>query len=375
LAATNTDNQFSISGLKRRKHLDGIRIFLFTAVYFCHFGLLEGNYAFRRIAEALSYALPVFFVMSGYLITMLIMADKRPGRLAVLKNFYLQRSLRIFPAYYVTLLVLVLLGWLTYPWYAAFYLYNLKLFFISLPPLSEADIGYMMNWQRENLHLWSLSVEEQFYIFFPVLFLFTREKFRLWMFAMLIGLAFLARTWFILAFDGELFPPTYGHLVFVTLEYFAWGGLFAYLEYKGFLKRLNASKYIYLAVILALGLIGWESYRSLLGPFGQAHPSHWQTFIAPVLGLFIWAFWKLDETHLVARPFTHPWLVFFGKTCYANYLVHIACTVFLLRIYERFPQLDWLPYYLPGYLLSVAAGTLLWFLVERPANRFRARLG
>ncbi len=368
------DKPVSISGLTRRRHLDGIRIFLFTSVYFCHFGLLQGDYLSRRIAEALSYALPVFFVMSGYLITMLILADKRTSRWRVLKSFYIQRSLRIFPAYYVTLIALALLGWLTYPWYAAFYVYNLKLFFISLPPISEADMNYMLNWQQENLHLWSLSVEEQFYIFFPVLFLFVKERFRLWLFALLIGSAFLVRTWFIFAFDDELFPPTYGHLVFVTLEYFAWGGLFAYLEQRGFLRQWNANICIFVAILLAIGLIGWESYRSLLGPFGQAHPSHWQTLIAPSLGLFIWAFWKLKENHPLARPFTHRWLVFLGKTCYANYLVHIACTIAIVNLYEQMPQLSILPYYVSGYFLSVLTGTLLWYLVERPANRYRASL-
>lgn len=370
----NGDNQLSISGLKRRRHLDGIRIFLFTAVYFCHFGLLQGDYLTKRMAEALSYALPVFFVMSGYLITMLILADNRHNRWAVLKSFYIQRSLRIFPAYYVVLLALALLGWLTYPWHATFYVYNLKLFFISLPPISEADMNYMMNWKQENLHLWSLSVEEQFYIFFPALFLFVKERLRLLLFALLIGSAIVVRTWFILAFDAEFFPPTYGHLVFVILEYFAWGGLFAYLQYRGYLTRWNANTHIYLSIFLAAGLIGWESYRSLLGPFGQAHPSHWQTLIAPILGWFIWAFWKLEEDHHLARLFTHRWLVFLGKTCYANYLVHIACTLAIVGLYEQFPQLDFLPYYLLGYLFSVATGTLLWYLVERPANRFRARL-
>lgn len=106
----------------------------------------------------------VFFVISGYLITTLLMKEREKAGRISLGNFYVRRALRIFPAAYLYLLVITALEWHT----------------IAKGPLLAGWL-YCMDFMRIRpwnlLHLWSLGVEEQFYLLWPVaLVLFWKKK-------------------------------------------------------------------------------------------------------------------------------------------------------------------------------------------------------
>ena len=102
-----------------------------------------------------------FFVISGFLITSLLIKEREQYGTISLKQFYLRRALRIFPAYYLLLAVYYLLQSLGY---------------IHLTPLNWiSDVTYTNQFFKNNppetLHLWSLSVEELFYLLWPVLYI------------------------------------------------------------------------------------------------------------------------------------------------------------------------------------------------------------
>ena len=111
-----------------------------------------------------SLGVSIFFVLSGYLITGVLLHEEEMGSLSLLR-FYGRRALRIFPAFYVFLAVLgilVSIGWLpqqdSKTWLAsAFYFRNI----------------YGSQW--DTAHLWSLSLEEQFYAAWPVAFMLTKR--------------------------------------------------------------------------------------------------------------------------------------------------------------------------------------------------------
>jgi peptidoglycan/LPS O-acetylase OafA/YrhL len=107
----------------------------------------------------------VFFVISGFLITSLLLQEEASKKTVSLKNFYIRRTLRIFPAYYFLLL---------------FY-FIIQLFgIISMSKLSwlmsityTKYFNYKLDWY--TAHAWSLSVEEHFYLFWPVIFVYAKK--------------------------------------------------------------------------------------------------------------------------------------------------------------------------------------------------------
>ena len=152
----------------RRADIEGLRAVAILAVLVFHAGVphLAGGFV----------GVDVFFVISGFLITQQLLRPLREGRRLSLKDFYARRARRILPAAGLVLLAVLALGWLI------------------LPPLRQVDLAhdalasalYVPNWwfisgqidySRAGLaispvlHYWSLGVEEQFYLVWPVLVL------------------------------------------------------------------------------------------------------------------------------------------------------------------------------------------------------------
>jgi peptidoglycan/LPS O-acetylase OafA/YrhL len=139
--------------------LDGLRAISITLVLIAHLTGTRG-YPFHTTGPfALGeLGVRVFFVISGYLITSILLAEQRKrGRISLAK-FYFRRVLRLFPAFYTYIAVVVALS------------------AMGLAALRPWDVtcalGYAMNYHRDRGwvfgHCWSLSVEEQFYFIWPV---------------------------------------------------------------------------------------------------------------------------------------------------------------------------------------------------------------
>ena len=143
--------------------LDGLRAVAVLLVLWCHIPLATAGYPeWLRTAHALvgpgGTGVELFFVLSGFLITRILIREREQQ--VPVRWFLLRRILRIFPIYYLLLLVMLVVqpgaevGW------AACYLLNLRELFGPLPngPLS---------------HLWSLCVEEHFYLLWPLVVAFS----------------------------------------------------------------------------------------------------------------------------------------------------------------------------------------------------------
>jgi peptidoglycan/LPS O-acetylase OafA/YrhL len=150
--------------MKYRADIDGLRAVAILPVVAFHAlpGLLPGGFI----------GVDVFFVISGYLITSIILSSLRSGSFTI-AGFYSRRVRRIFPALGVVLVACLAVGYrfLTSDEYrqlgqhtlgGAGFVQNLLLWY---------DVGYFDNASETKplLHLWSLAVEEQFYIFWPLL--------------------------------------------------------------------------------------------------------------------------------------------------------------------------------------------------------------
>lgn len=146
-----------------RKDIDGMRAIAVLAVVFYH--------AFPTLMPGGFIGVDVFFVLSGYLISSIIINNLNRGTFSF-AEFYARRIRRIFPALILVLLAMLLAGW--------FFLLEDE--FISLGKHIVAGSSFFSNfvlWRESGyfdasadtkplLHLWSLAIEEQFYIFWPV---------------------------------------------------------------------------------------------------------------------------------------------------------------------------------------------------------------
>lgn len=155
--------------------LDGLRGCAVLAVMVTH--LLTGNLTQlpQPVASMLGLGVAgvdVFFVLSGFLITGILFSSLEDSR--YFSNFYARRALRIFPLYYGVLLVLMCLTvplhieWDGRQWSLLLYLQNTQSFFPSL--LTFHNAAFSVD------HLWSLAVEEQFYLVWPMLIALSRTS-------------------------------------------------------------------------------------------------------------------------------------------------------------------------------------------------------
>ncbi|HET7563229.1 MAG TPA: acyltransferase, partial [Rhodanobacteraceae bacterium] len=108
----------------------------------------------------------VFFVISGFLITTLLKVEREKTGTISLKQFYLRRVLRIFPAFYVLILALLLATWLRWIDLGGRDFLFATTYTVNYYPDHPWQIG----------HLWSLSIEEQFYLLWPLALLVLRER-------------------------------------------------------------------------------------------------------------------------------------------------------------------------------------------------------
>src|SRR3954447_12671004 len=154
-------------GRKRfyRPELDLLRFFAFFLVFLTHGPRLNDSFwighQYNHIARTGVYGLSLFFFLSSYLITELLLQEKeRTGRIH-LKAFYIRRILRIWPLYFAGLLIGVALSEWNKP---QFGLSKTDLLYLVL------FVGYIRGTMKSPIgHLWSISVEELFYAIWPVL--------------------------------------------------------------------------------------------------------------------------------------------------------------------------------------------------------------
>jgi peptidoglycan/LPS O-acetylase OafA/YrhL len=151
--------------------LNGLRAIASIAVVISHITLSLGEFGLNPFIFGISndgtprglllagYGVSIFFVLSGFLITYLLQVEKEYGEISV-KKFYLRRILRIWPLYYLYLLIVIFT--------LIIYGFNINLKSLFFYVFYAANIPFILGSSIPFLaHYWSLGVEEQFYLFWP----------------------------------------------------------------------------------------------------------------------------------------------------------------------------------------------------------------
>lgn len=170
--------------MKYRREIDGLRALAVVPVILFHAGFQAFSGGFIGV--------DVFFVISGYLITSIILAEKQAGTFTIV-NFYERRARRILPALFVVLSACLPFAWL---WLLPTDMKNFSQSLVAVSAFASNILFLIRSGYFESsaellplLHTWSLAVEEQYYLFFPIFLMLTWRLGQRWLVFMLAAIA------------------------------------------------------------------------------------------------------------------------------------------------------------------------------------------
>lgn len=354
--------------------LDGLRFVAVTLVMLDHW-LGEANHL------PLGYfGVNLFFVLSGFLITRILINSKLqdetlqrgPGH--SLKTFFIRRNLRIWPVYYLTIFGLALVNFQAVRmafWWLVTYTQNIW-------------IVVHQTWLGAIDHLWSLAVEEQYYVFFPFLLLFTPRRLLLPMLAALIVLSVALR---LILFVTH--APWMAQFVLMPtcLDAFGLGGVLAWLILfrRETFDKLVQSNALLLGSFALYALNVW--LMSQLSPARNLATDVTDRLVTSIFCMF------LIGRGIVGFGQPVKWLLenrvvnYLGQVSYGLYLFHNLIfnyyhtpeTYFTLRVWQKvatlLPVLEAMPALRLAYFygLTVLVAALSWHLIEKPINGLKDR--
>lgn len=220
--------------------LNGIRAIAAMAVVISHINNRLDYYGLpkKELLDLAGYGVTMFFTLSGFLITYLLLLELQKTGTIEVKKFYMRRVLRIWPLYYVYLFIIILLnGFTEVRWPILFYLLMIPNFKNSFAGIVNTAVGNKITTFMVG-HYWSLGVEEQFYAFWPWIVKRGRHLLKI---LVLFPLAYI-----LLKVALRLFDAPYGILVFVNYTRFGClviGALGAYLYFHHKEKLMFLNKW------------------------------------------------------------------------------------------------------------------------------------
>jgi peptidoglycan/LPS O-acetylase OafA/YrhL len=331
------------------RSLDGIRALAVALVMLFHFQLFDAGWI----------GVQIFFVLSGFLITRILLHEKNQSLDFYLKRFYWRRAVRIFPLYFTYLLLV-----------------SLVFLFVSMPESTTSMLPYLWtytfnftrisaDWAHSPLftHFWSLSVEEQFYLVWPLLVFVLSEKWLKRVLLLIIAAGPLTRyllgEWLI---GSNLSDEAAGEAIYwFTLSHFdafAIGGaitLFRLPEriiYPGRLLIATLSVTLLVGGInwYLLGLGGTEQNVHNFG-YGVGEIQNYQHVWSYTLLNFCFAAFIISlitrnclSKYYPLRLFEHPVMIAIGRVSYGMYVFHWAIMAAFIKVMAPVTGKGWLSF-------------------------------
>jgi len=340
--------------------LDALRALAVLAVMVHHF-LPVDRYIPPDYITLGFLAVRLFFVLSGFLITGILLNYRSDPRGSALRRFYLRRVLRIFPIYYLTLFIALALQVRPIQQGA----------FWHLTYLSNYVAPFHPEWMGPASHFWTLAVEEQFYFVWPFILLFVPRRHLAKTIIGTIALAVLFRAFVLFVLSTSI--EAAGVFTFSTLDSLGGGALLAFFHYDEKLRSrlpglmkwflLAGAGIMILTTFLYIYNIGFRILHTLL-----------------CLGISLLFVVLIEKT---ARGFQgkaksvmeNPVAIYIGKISYGLYVYHnfmLAIVLYYLLKWTAVPD-----YRLVAVLATVStftAAIVSWHLIERPISQLKNRL-
>ena len=308
----------------------------------------------------------LFFVISGYLITSILISRPLTGR--VLFSFYVRRALRIWPIYYLGLAFVVLVNpWIPWP-------YSL----VALPYYLTYTQNVWFYWGAKPVpfnpafdHTWTLALEEQYYLVWPLFLAVVSRRFLPVLCLATAGVAYLGRSGFVLDFPYPLVMKELPDCVLLSrCDGFALGGLLAWILGTSAIPRRYAGGLLWAALGGASLYLGTGLSQEGLRFFGVPKPAKpgptilmVEVFYLGVVGLVV-----LHSGKPVLAWLRQGWLCWLGMISYGIYLYHYLIYWIVDGCawnYDRAYQQSWSV----GFwkvVITLAVATISWYAIERP---------
>ncbi len=346
--------------------LDGIRGIAILLVLGMHtqIAFLQGGFI----------GVEVFFVLSGFLITTILLKEFDTSGRIDFRNFYIRRFLRLFPA---LILMLIVLNTFTL-------LFQTSEIQTAALKGSLVTLFYLSNWVRAlNLfdlvylqHTWSLAIEEQFYIIFPLLLttllrLFSQKRVIL----IIAGLSLFSWLWRVVLTSQGATMARVNFGLDTRLDGLLMGCVLAlvlastaYRPLKQVMRRVR-----YFASFLALGACCTILYCAITA--NEAHALTYEIMLSLVSSstCFLILYVVTIESSPIKSILEFKPLVLIGKISYGFYLLHwvfFNILVYFFRVSTITPGVA-----AAGTAIAFAASLLSYQLIERPVLRLKSRFG
>lgn len=333
--------------------IDGLRALAVTGVVYWH--SVPHTQYLNSVFHLGGHGVRLFFVISGFLITLILLKEKREklgfSFGGVLKSFYIRRALRIWPAYYLYLIIISFLAWdklaESFPWHFFF--------------LSNIYHSLQNEWTFMTAHYWTLAVEEQFYLVWPIIILLVRPIAAYIIVIILIFCAPIFRYWANMEYPDELIIVL---PLPAQLDSLGVGALLALLYSDGFINRCVHSRKI-LSCIFILSM-------SIYVLFGFSTGYTGIYFIAISSSISAFAFAAVVGKSVLG---VNGWFGIFlnnsivryiGKVSFGIYIYHVLVILLVNKILND-PHIV----FLVSLLLSTALAGISWRLLENPFNKLK----
>lgn len=334
----------------RYPSLNGLRAISILLVIFHHLNLYFP--VFTHISKYIpllidgQFGVNVFFVISGFLITGILLREEDKTGTISLKSFYARRTLRIFPAYYSLLLVYLILSHFNY------------IFISNSSWLTAITYTKYFNWQQDwyTSHAWSLSIEEHFYLVWPLVFL-AGKKIRKRFVLFIIVLIPLLRIFF------TVYPQSWaGYLsIFCRLDAIAIGCGVALCQEK-ILKICcqHWKKIFYISVSLLFLLLFIQDFNTM-------HKIHLSLFNTAFAGSFGTITNILIASIMLFSVFGPKGIWFrFLNTKVLNLIGLWSYSLYLWQQLFLYKSSLWINQYPINIVLTLIAAIISYYLIEKP---------